>query len=112
MKDEEREKVASLGTLKVEKGPLEGIPLALKDNFNAAGERMTCASKMLESFVSPFSSTVWQRLEDAGALLMGKVNLDEFAMGSHGKLSAWGPTRNPRNVDRSPGGSSSGSAAA
>lgn len=94
------------------RGPLEGIPVALKDLIAARGEPLTCASRMLERFVSPYDSTVAERLRGAGAVLWGRANMDEFAMGSSGENSAFGPTRNPVDPSRAPGGSSSGSAAA
>lgn len=91
--------------------PLAGVPIVVKDNICTAFGRTTCASRILERYESPYSATAVNRLIDRGAVVLGKANLDEFAMGSSGENSAIGPTRNPWDPSRVPGGSSSGSAA-
>ncbi len=103
--DERRKKGKALS-------PIDGIPFAIKDLFNTKGVRTTAASKILEDFVPQFESTATQKLWDAGAVLIGKTNLDQFAMGSSTETSAYKTTKNPWDLKRVPGGSSGGSAAA
>jgi aspartyl-tRNA(Asn)/glutamyl-tRNA(Gln) amidotransferase subunit A len=92
-------------------GPLAGVPVVLKDNLCQRGTPTTCASKILEGWVAPYDADVVVRLREAGAVILGKANMDEFAMGSSNESSAFGPVKNPWKLDHAPGGSSGGSAA-
>lgn len=93
-------------------GPLAGVPIAIKDNMCTEGVLTTCSSKILGNFIPQFSSEAVKRIEEAGAVVIGKTNMDEFAMGSTTETSAYSPTKNPWNTEHVPGGSSGGSAAA
>ena len=116
MDREQALKAAAAVQEKIEKGELNGVlagvPVAVKDNLCTEGMRTTCSSKILENFVPTFSAEAVVNLEKAGAVVIGKTNMDEFAMGSTTETSAYGVTRNPWNTDHVPGGSSGGSAAA
>ncbi len=96
----------------IKQKPLAGVPVAIKDNMCLTGVRTTCASRILGNYVPPYTATAVRKLEEAGAIIVGKTNLDEFAMGSSTENSAFGPARNPANEELVPGGSSGGSAVA
>ena len=105
-------KAADLRLAQGDAGPLTGVPIAQKDIFCTKGIKTSCGSKMLDNFFAPYDATTVQRIDAAGAVLLGKLNMDEFAMGSSNETSFYGPVRNPWDIAAVPGGSSGGSAAA
>ena len=108
----EQARVADSTIAAGEAGPLTGLPVAHKDIFCTEGFKTSCGSKMLDSFIAPYQATAMEKLDAAGTVMIGKTNMDEFAMGSSNETSYYGPVRNPWDISRAPGGSSGGSACA